>query len=484
MFDPLSSPADIVLTAPQLNLLKGKLYDRLQLVASSLDIEGHTLGLMAWPDLVAKECQLPALTRLIIIDLRHVADLSEPALCHQIEALLATTKPQEIALHFLLTREHNVSERLWLHDFGTLSTLSTPMQAPSAHIRQILDKRAILDEAALRIGSLQMIKDNFNAALKPAASSRLLTIGPPHPTCLGLAKNLSDRGHEVISAFSVHQAMLYLESSPFDGIIYFAEGLAKQFPSLLRLVRRRDRLRHLPAFLLCDEAIHLSSRPGVEGADFIFSEKDPLESIATEISLIARQYSRLRMASEFLAGVRFGERTSKARPLCSRDFFEFHLARQLHHAQQYAHAHALILLQFHVEVVATAGGWRDHLSGIDKIQLEALTYAAMLSEEHHLAGRLDDKLLALSLQDTTLNAAERLRDKIESVLGQMAFRHKGKPYRLSIASAVVQMREDENMLCLLQRARQNINLAKPHLLVSYKAKPTNDKKPPDLTLVQ
>jgi len=97
---------------------------------------------------------------------------------------------------------------------------------------------------------------------------------------------------------------------------------------------------------------------------------------------------------------------------------------------------------------------------------------------------LQSNLLALSLPDMALGNAELLRDKIQSVLSQMAFRHNNKPYGLTMASAVAQMRPDETMVEFIKRCRQNLGLVRPIKSTPKAPKRVSKKRPPDLTVVR
>ncbi len=468
--------AAIVLTAP--GNPKIEIDQNLTIIAESLEDQSYRVSIIPFETMrfeFSGSVDAPPETRpdLIVIDLRH-GD-------HDLEAVLsacADLQAQNLPVLFLALQSMVLTTRLCLHKYGAVVLFQLPLQSPKAAIRQVLHHFAVYSETRLRQQSLLALDRKVPEIDGQQERLRILLVGAPGKRSLGLITALEKSDITIIAAMSPAQCVQYLEAAEFDGLIYFSNDDKAGFPGLLRLVRRRDRFAHLPTFLMRKGKRKTRSQIA-HGADFCYDPKDEEALIIAEISEISRRYQKFRKRQRFLLGTKAGE-TRPTRPLCSRAFFELHLARQCLESDRSHQSLSLILLHFAAEPAMSAGGWQDNQAGLSRVLSEASAYGAMLCGDIHLAGRLQKDLLAISMPDANLADADRLAAKIRDVLSQMAFRGAGKPFRVSLSLSCVQRREGETMMMLLARAKAM--LAEPVLLpadITGKSTPR-----PELTLVR
>lgn len=467
---------EIVLTAP--GDQKSEIDENLAIIADSLEDQPYGVAIIPFETMRFEFCKSADSEQeiqpgLVVIDLRHGL--------HDVEAVLslcADLQEQNQPILFLALQSMTLATRLCLHKYGAVILFQQPLQSPKAAIRQVLHHFAVYNETRLRQQSLIALDRKVPEIEGHQGRLRILMIGAPGKRSLGLITALEKSDIAITAAMSPAQCVQYLEAAEFDGLIYFSNDDKAGFPGLLRLVRRRDRFAHLPAFLMRKGKLKIQSQMA-HGADFCYDPKDEEALIVAEISEIARRYQKFRKRQRFLLGTKAGE-TRPTRPLCSRAFFELHLARQCLESGRNHQSLSLILLQFAAEPVISAGGWQDNLAGLSRVLSEASAYGAMLCGDIHLAGRLQKDLLAISMPDANLADADRLAAKIRDVLSQMAFRGAGKPFRVSLSLSCVQRRDDETMMMLLARAKAG--LSEPVLLPgNFTGK---NASRPELTLVQ
>jgi two-component system cell cycle response regulator PopA len=315
-----------------------------------------------------------------------------------------------------------------LQTHGFDLTLAAPLHPSQAAMRlESLVRLAVSEEEfELRLETFADRGRRLDLPDPDVSPLRVLAIGEPAPQFLALSNALTQRGAEVVGAFTAYTAFDYLHERAFDAVVLWAGENPQEALSIAAGLRRNTRLYHTPALLyMRRESYVTTSEAYHRGVSDVASPETPEDETARRVLELARSYRRQTSVRQALEKARSSGLMDAATGLFTRDLFAAHLARlaQASRVRNRPLSVCVLKVSDRPEVkAARVGGWLDR--AIPQIG----SMIGRLVRVEDTAARLGPEVFALALPATPLLAGRAAGERIAAVIGCTAFEAgDGKP---------------------------------------------------------
>jgi two-component system, cell cycle response regulator PopA len=281
---------------------------------------------------------------------------------------------------------------------------------------------------------------------------RVLTVGEPAPSFLGLAHALRGGGAEVTAAFTAYTAFDYLHERAFDAVALWAGSTQAEALSIAAGMRRNSRLYHVPTVL------YLSSRSQIDPGsayrrgltDIATAESRP-EETARRIVALARGYRRDLAIRRALEQARGPGLTDPATGLLTPGLFATHLRRLSEITLRRGRPLSVAVLRVADRVETTrarAGGWL--LRAMPQIG----SMIGRLVRAEDTAGHLAPETFGLALPRADAEAAASAAQRIAAVIACTAFQAgpDQRPFTVEFEVGAAEVASGEGVGQALERA--------------------------------
>ncbi|HEY9217332.1 MAG TPA: diguanylate cyclase, partial [Phenylobacterium sp.] len=209
-------------------------------------------------------------------------------------------------------------------------TIAAPLHPAQAVLRlESLVRMAVAEEEfVLLIETFGERGRRLEAPEADATPFRILAIGEPAPQFLALSNALTQKGAEVVGAFTAYTAFDYLHERPFDAVVLWAGDNSNEALSIAAGMRRNTRLYHTPALLyMRHESYITASEAYHRGISDVASPETAEIETAGRVIELARSFRRQTGLRKALEGARTSGLMDVATGLFTRDLFAAHLVR-------------------------------------------------------------------------------------------------------------------------------------------------------------
>jgi two-component system cell cycle response regulator PopA len=300
-------------------------------------------------------------------------------------------------------------------------TLAAPLHPAQAAFRleTLVRTATAQEELELRTATFAERGARLDPGRPADTPWRILAVGEPAPRFLALSNALTEKGAEVVGAFTAYTAFDYLHEQPFEAVILWGGDNEAEALSIAAGMRRNTRLYHIPALLYLrpDGEVTLSE-VFHRGVSDVTTVETPDDETADRVIELARAYRRQVSIRKALNRARASGLMDAATGLFTRDLFAAHLARLTRSAQARNRALSVCVLKLTERAelkVLRAEGW------VDKAVPQIGSMIGRLVRAEDTAARLGPETFALALPATGLQAGRAAAERISAVIGCTAF---------------------------------------------------------------
>lgn len=275
------------------------------------------------------------------------------------------------------------------------------------------------EEYELRLDTFTEKKWRLELPQRDDGAYKILAIGEPAPKFLGLSNTLSEKGADVIGAFTAYTAFDYLHERTFDGVVLWGGEDHSEALSIAAGMRRNTRLFHIPTMLYLAEDSYIGINEAFNrGVTDVASPQAQEGETAGRVIEMARCYRRHTNIRKALEKARTSGVMDATTGLFTQDLFASHLARMAQAAKQRNRPLSVCVLRVadSAEVIkARKGGW------LDRALPQVGSMINRLVRVEDTAARLGHEVFALALPATQGHDARTAAERIAAVIGCTAF---------------------------------------------------------------
>ncbi len=186
--------------------------------------------------------------------------------------------------------------------------LAAPLSAPQAaqRLEQLVRAAIAEEELELRRATFAEQGGRLERPRPDPRPLRVLAIGEPTPSFLGLSNVLKQHGVEVTGAFTSYTAFDYLHDRAFDAAVLWGGATHDEALSVAAGLRRNSRLYHLPTLLYLRSSAEIDLADAYRrGLTDVAGAETPEGETALRVIALAKTYRRetaIRQALERARG--------------------------------------------------------------------------------------------------------------------------------------------------------------------------------------
>ena len=333
---------------------------------------------------------------------------------------------------------------------ATLRQPAHPIQI-AARLRALLRLNVVESAARLRA------RDVRRAGAEPARmhliseARSVLYVGQPDPQFLKLRHALSERGAQIVAAFSTFNAFDYLHERGFDAVVLNADPNREVAHTVCSAMRRNTRLYHTPAIILARGEIYAEADEAfARGASDILDARAPSAELCERIMALAGERRRRRDAKGLLEACRVASLIDSETDLFNDAFGRAHLDTLIAHARASRAPLSVVALDVLTPPGAgPADGPRAHHA---LIQFASMLRHCVRAED--VAVRADAGRFYLVLPATEADQGEVVAARVAAIAECTAYESEDplQPFRMMIRHRVSQTAAGDDAQSLLKRA--------------------------------